>query len=672
VKIRILSLILFLAATFAFSQDYTVTFDGEKELPRSKNISAASLPPVQLPGGEFHPGLSPASVGEINTSLYLVSLLRPLDNELEAQLISAEIELLQTNEGVHYWARSEPGSPPKTGGSFILSSPPHILKIDTRLQWIINPGTKKIVEISLLYADERERDVLQEYLNSLKAGNFVLETELPVMSCEIPADQILTIARLPEVLEIEWNGYEAAITNNRSSNLTKSTRARNKHNLTGKDVDVGVWDGDIAYYPHKEFDKRASYKGKMSEYYGSHATHVAGTIAASGKRGAARGIAPAANIVTYGALYGLNKNPVGDMIKAFRKKWVDLVNNSWGNLSGWSGYLVDFADFGYPGFEYHVWWGNNFAKYISDCRVLDNGVRNNDAIIVFSAGNDRNDEFPGGEYYNAITDTVETGRKSKDGPYGIIIPPGTAKNVITVGATNGKKAMSTFSNWGPGSKDGRLKPEISAPGVDLLSALPGNKYGKMSGTSMAAPVVSGAIALMVEQWKSLFGNNPSPQVIRCILAATANDIDSLGPDYRYGFGTLNTERATDLIKLQSEGSYIQEYAVKRNTYHSFTYNLTSSYSRLRFVLAWIDPPGASQVNNLDLTVLDVNGNTYYPFKLNPGNPSKNATYGINNVDNIEVLLLNNVPAGTVLTVRVSATKLGKGATQEYALTAVAY
>jgi len=162
-------------------------------------------------------------------------------------------------------------------------------------------------------------------------------------------------------------------------------------------------------------------------------------------------------------------------------------------------------------------------------RVVSSGV-----VVVAAAGNQgyRKDRTADGmtvEVYNSIS----------------ITDPGNADLVITVGATHRSRphtyGVSFFSSRGP-TGDGRIKPDLVAPGEKITAPLPGGTFGLKDGTSMAAPHVSGAAALLMARHNELVGR---PTRIKQILCSTATD---LGRErYFQGAGMLDTLRALQSI-----------------------------------------------------------------------------------------------------------------------------
>jgi serine protease AprX len=117
--------------------------------------------------------------------------------------------------------------------------------------------------------------------------------------------------------------------------------------------------------------------------------------------------------------------------------------------------------------------------------------------------------------------------------------------VITVGATHRSKphvyGVSYFSSRGP-TGDGRVKPDLVAPGEKILSTTPGGGSAVKDGTSMAAPHVSGAAALLMARHRELLGK---PQRVKKILCDAATD---LGRErYFQGGGMLDVLRAIQSV-----------------------------------------------------------------------------------------------------------------------------
>lgn len=119
-------------------------------------------------------------------------------------------------------------------------------------------------------------------------------------------------------------------------------------------------------------------------------------------------------------------------------------------------------------------------------------------------------------------------------------------NSFSIGAVDQTRSdllVASFSSRGPANCDNtKIKPELVAPGVALRSSYKGGSYRQMSGTSMAAPVVAGCIALMRE-----FNPDATVAEIKNALMMSATDLGSVGQDNDYGFGFINVKRAIELL-----------------------------------------------------------------------------------------------------------------------------
>ncbi len=292
--------------------------------------------------------------------------------------------------------------------------------------------------------------------------------------------------------------------------------------VTGKGVVVGIIDTGIDP-KHPEFEgKKITFKDFISnreEAYddNGHGTHVAGTISGLGVSGTQIGIAPEVELVIAKAFSARGGASLSILLRAM--EWVTdptgakdgkgrprVVNNSWG------GGMNDTEPSKDPFYQATLTWVQL------------------EIFPSFAAGN----SGPG-------SSTVGS--------------PGGLPPAFAVGATDSEDAIARFSSRGPvelvmnGKKIKFTKPDVSAPGAQILSAMPGGKYARMSGTSMATPHVTGAVAL-------LYQINPNLRVaqMRELLSKTTQDLGEPGMDNDFGTGRINVSTAAGAMEngLQME------------------------------------------------------------------------------------------------------------------------
>ena len=422
------------------------------------------------------------------------------------------------------------------------------------------------------------------------------------------------------------------------------------HNLSGEGVIVGIWDGGSVDRNHDDFDVRVSVVD-TGEGVSDHATHVAGIVGGSGRLSEShggtpfqwRGVALSAGLVSY----DYDNDPWLEHNPALNSHNVDLSQNSWGWKIGWSwdeevaSYVMD-EDNRYL-----------FGSYTEDALNYDEiirGVYGPKIPICFSAGNDRSDANP--------NDPSDRDPQHPVAGYDCISPPATAKNVISVGATESDTdAMTSFSAWGP-TDDGRIKPEIVAPGshsgndpehgVGLKSTIPGGSYDVFQGTSMSAPVVSGAIALLMQRSRDLYaGLQLLPSTYKALLTHTAVDLGNTGPDYAFGFGRINVVAADELVRTRG---FLEASISGNGEVDEYPILVGADVSELKVTLVWDDPPAASGapsalVNDLDLVLIDPSSGIHLPWSLDPDNPQMPAGTGNDAINIIEQVLVSSPAAG---------------------------
>ena len=128
--------------------------------------------------------------------------------------------------------------------------------------------------------------------------------------------------------------------------------------------------------------------------------------------------------------------------------------------------------------------------------------------------------------------------------------PSTSKNAITVGAYNSRlNSIADFSGRGYTRNNVYIKPDLAAPGIGIISARSGGGYGIYTGTSFAAPFVTGAAALLME-WGIVNKNDPflyGQRAKAFLRKGAAREVNITYPNQIWGYGFLCINNTLDLL-----------------------------------------------------------------------------------------------------------------------------
>lgn len=301
-----------------------------------------------------------------------------------------------------------------------------------------------------------------------------LKLSLPIINgcaCEMSTESILRLTTDPDVEFISYDSKVFALIDKARETIGGDFSFNSQY--TGSNVTVAIIDTGIAphadlVYPRNRIIGFKDFVNNKSKFYddNGHGTHCAGVLAGSGyaSKGKYKGIAPEANILSIKVLDESGNGNTSDILSTVQ--WI--IENK--NI-----YKTRIINFSLGALAQYRERRDPLVKAAN--RAIEN-----DLVVIAAVGNS-------GPMRNTI------------------LSPATSRYVISVGALNDRDArpdfnesIADFSSRGP-TLDRIRKPDLVAPGVDIVSLSNKNLsgYTSLSGTSMAAPMVSGAAALLLNE-----------------------------------------------------------------------------------------------------------------------------------------------------------------------------
>lgn len=469
-------------------------------------------------------------------------------------------------------------------------------------------------------------------------------------------------------------------TSNNTSTKSSVQTARAQHlypggslgiNIQGQGMIVGIWDGGqplaghtnlgLARVTNKDGQFLTSQNPEEQLNGENHATHVAGTMIGNGT-----GNVDAKGIASQSYLWS--------------NTWTNDISEM--TTQAGQGLLVSNHSYGIRNESYVPSNPGHFGRYSTDSNLIDVLTKNNDMYLpVYAAGNDHEGIYLGSFPLTQLNPTK--------GGLDQLTNENTAKNPVVVAAVEGitdyvstgyvddfvvnNVVLSEFSQWGP-TDDFRIKPDISAKGVDVFSSIATgvNNYTDYDGTSMAAPSVTAVFALWQQYRNQLWPlkGHMKAASLKALMAHTASEAGSYkenstsinyiaspeGPDPRFGWGLINAKGGAEVMKAaKANQAVFEELTLSNNQTYSRTVT-ASGLEPLVATIAWTD--GAASVvsetdssnslliNDLDLRVRRVSNNTVVlPWALNKSWNSLYAHKADNNVDPIEKVTYYSLLSG---------------------------
>jgi len=431
-------------------------------------------------------------------------------------------------------------------------------------------------------------------------------------------------------------------------------------NLTGTGMVPRIWDGGPILATHQEFNGRTTFGDGLTVRNSNsfHAIHVTGTILASGVVAAAKGMAPTATARTF--------------------DWDN--DESEATSEAMNGMLVSNHSYGVPVSSAPGAW--YMGAYSNEAYNWDEIAQMFPYYLpIFSAGND-------GTVSNPSPSTLG---------YDKLNGNKTAKNVLTV--ANGQDAtvdatsgaiisggiINSTSSQGP-TDDRRIKPDVTGNGTGLYSTGNGTgtggtntSYVSLTGTSMAAPNVTGTLTLLQQHYYNINGRFMRAATLKGLACHTATDMGNVGPDAKYGWGYVNAKFAAETITGNGLTSWVSEEVLNPGETISMQVMASGGTTPLLGSICWTDVADPSKINSgilneaapdltNDLDIRITQGPTvFYPWRLQSDASALATRVGDNNVDNVERINIDSPTAGATYTVTITHKGILSSGAQRFSL-----